>query len=58
MVFPYSYTKSETFDLLANNVSTTGGAALTRNLDVGPTCTNQIRMHGTGVATSYAVFKN
>ena len=35
MVFPDSYTKSETDNLLANKVSTTGDTAISGNLDVG-----------------------
>lgn len=35
MVFPDTYTNSETFNLLANNISTTGDVSLAGNLNVG-----------------------
>ena len=42
MIFPDTYTKSETDNLLANKISSIGNVSLPGHLDIGTTYTNSI----------------
>ena len=44
------------FNYKGLSIKPTGDAVTSGNLDVGSTGDNQIKIHGTGVATSYALF--